>query len=56
MGQLPHVPVSKPATVLELLCRMFPDQKIGRCPKCAGELRTIFIYRGGQAPRWKLAA
>jgi len=56
LGQEPYVPVLKIPSALELLSRMFPDQKIGRCPYCNAELRTVFIYRGGQAPVWRLAA
>ncbi|MDF1594462.1 MAG: transposase, partial [Desulfobacterales bacterium] len=56
LGQAPYVPTLKLPSAMELLQRMFPDQPIGRCPRCATELRTVFIYRGGQAPGLKLAA
>ena len=56
LGQARYVPILELPSALELLQRMFPDKPIGRCPRCATELRTIFRYRGGQAPAWKLAA
>jgi Putative transposase/Transposase zinc-binding domain len=56
LGQVPYVASLPLPSAMELLQRMFPDQCIGRCPHCATELRTVFIYRGGQAPAWKLAA
>ena len=56
LGQEPYVPQIRVPGTLELLQRMFPDQKIGRCPHCQAELRTVFIYRGGKADPWKLAA
>jgi hypothetical protein len=56
LGQGRYVPRTQPPSTLELLQRMFPDQKIGRCPHCQAELRTVFIYRGGKADPWKLAA
>ncbi len=43
-------------STLELLQQMFDDPKIGRCPLCKTELRTVFIYRGGTGSFWKLAA
>ena len=53
-------PVYEPSTQLpcatELLRRMFPNQKIGLCPYCATELRTVFVYRGGHVAPWRLAA
>jgi len=56
LGQGPYIPQIQLPSALELLQRMFPEQKIGRCPHCSAELRTVFIYRGGQASPWKLAA
>jgi len=56
LGQGPYVATLKIPTALELLQRMFPDQQIGRCPHCSARLRTVFIYRGGSASIWKLAA
>lgn len=56
LGQKPYVAQKQLPSALELLQRMFPEQTIGRCPHCAAELRTVFIYRGGQASPWKLAA
>jgi len=54
--QPPYVPSSRLPSALELLRRMFPDQPIGRCPHCKMELRTVFVYRGGHRPIWRLAA
>jgi len=56
LGQAPYLPTLEVPSALALLQHIFNDPKIGRCPVCASELRTVFIYRGGQAPRWKLAA
>jgi len=56
LGQKGYVALLKMPNVWELLQRMFPEQKIGRCPLCAAPLRTVFIYRGGSASEWKLAA
>lgn len=56
LGQRPYAPEQKLPSALELLKRMFPDQKIGLCPYCKAELRTVFIYRGGSASAWRLAA
>jgi hypothetical protein len=56
LGQGPYVATLKIPSAWELLQRMFPDQKIGRCPRCAARLCTVFIYRGGSASVWKLAA
>ena len=56
LGQDPYSPTLEMPDAMEILARMFPNQNIGRCPICASRLRTIFIYRSGQAPRWKLAA
>lgn len=56
LGQQAYRPEAKLPSALELLKRMFPDQKIGLCPYCKAELRTIFIYRGGYASVMRLAA
>jgi hypothetical protein len=56
LGQDPYVETLKVPSAWELLQRMFPEQKIGRCPDCGAPLRTVFIYRGGSASIWKLAA
>lgn len=56
LGQAPYESVLEVPSALELLQSMFPGQKIGRCPRCSAELRTIFICRGGQASILKLAA
>jgi hypothetical protein len=56
LGQRPYSPEDKLPSAMELLRRMFPDQKIGLCPYCKAELRTVFIFRGGSASVWRLAA
>lgn len=56
LGQGPYIPQIPMPSTIELLQRMFADQKIGRCPVCQTELRTVFIYRGGKSVPWKLAA
>jgi hypothetical protein len=56
LGQRPYEPEQRLPSALELLKRMFPDQKIGLCPYCNAELRTVFIYRGGSASVLRLAA
>lgn len=56
LGQPKYVPLLPVPRTIELLRRMFPDQIIGRCPHCGTELRAVFINRGGQAQRFKLAA
>lgn len=53
-------PAYEPLTELphthELLRRMFPDMESMRCPHCKTELRTVFVWRRGHAPSWRLAA
>lgn len=44
-----------PSTI-ELLQHMFPDFSETRCPHCGEVLRTVFVYRGGHAEPWRLAA
>jgi hypothetical protein len=56
LGQQPYSPEMKVPSALEILRRMFPDQKMGLCPYCRSELRTVFIYRGGHATRVRIAA
>lgn len=56
LGQPPYARSTQLPGTIELLQRMFPDQKIGLCPHCATELRTVFVYRGGHVPSWRLAA
>lgn len=56
LDQQPYVPELRPPSALQLLKRMYPDRKIGLCPYCKAELRTVFIYRGGKATFLKLAA
>ena len=56
LGQGPVVPTLKLPSAIELLQRMFKDPKIGRCPYCKTELRTVFIYRGGKAQLMTLTA
>ncbi len=56
LGQKAYEPAAKLPSALELLSRMFPEQEISRCPECKSELRTVFIYRGGNTSVWRLAA
>lgn len=56
LGQGPYVPKLQSSGAMEILQRMFPNQKVGRCPRCLRVLRTVFICRGGQASYPKLAA
>jgi hypothetical protein len=56
LGQVPYVPSIEVPDAIEILIKMFPDQNIGQCPVCRQRLRTVFIYRGGRAPIWQLAA
>ncbi len=56
LGQSPYAPQERALSALEILRRMFPDQKVGLCPYCKAELRTVFISRGGSATALKLAA
>lgn len=56
LGQGAYVPTPETPDAIEILARMFPDQDIGQCPVCRERLHTVFINRGGQAPRWQLAA
>lgn len=56
LGQCLYKPLAKVPSALELLKRMFPDQKPAVCPYCNAELRTVFISRGGKASVCSLAA
>lgn len=56
LGQGAYVPTLQTFDAIAILAQMFPDQNIGQCPVCRQRLRTVFIYRGGQAPVWQLAA
>jgi hypothetical protein len=56
LSQAPYSAQTTLPDAIELLIRMFPDQPIGRCPICGARLVTVFIYRGGQSPIWRLAA
>jgi hypothetical protein len=56
LGQPAYVASTQLPCTTELLRRMFPDQKIGLCPYCAAELRTVFVYRGGPVAPLRLAA
>lgn len=56
LGQPPYQCVQTMPSALELLQSMFPGKKIGRCPKCSMELRTVFICRRGQTSVWRFAA
>lgn len=56
LGQKAHQAPSELPSAMELLRRMFPDLTATRCPNCGEALRTVFIYRGGHAAPWRLAA
>jgi hypothetical protein len=56
LGQRAYKASSKLPSTIELLRRMFPDLAETRCPHCGEVLRTVFVYRGGQATPWRLAA
>jgi hypothetical protein len=56
LGQEPYSPPLQATDAIEILQRMFPNQKPGRCPHCSSKLCTVFIYRGGQSSFWRLAA
>jgi hypothetical protein len=56
LGQEPYAPQLKLPSALEILRRLFPDQKVGLCPLCKAELRTVFISRGGGVSLLRLAA
>jgi hypothetical protein len=54
--QMVYKPEARLPNAMALLRRMFPDEKIGLCPNCNAELRTVFVYRGGNSQVWRLAA
>lgn len=56
LGQVAYAPTNEIPDAIEILAQMFPSQNIGQCPICRQRLRTVFICRGGTAPRWQLAA
>ena len=56
LGQPVYAPILEIPDVLTLLGKMFPDQKLDRCPYCNARLRIVFIDHGGQASGQKLAA
>ena len=56
LGQPAYEALTKLPHTHDLLKRMFPDMEGMRCPFCGLELKTVFVYRGGHAPAWRLAA
>jgi hypothetical protein len=56
LGQPAYEPITDLPHTHELLNRMFPDIEGTRCPFCGSELRTVFVWRCGHAPAWRLAA
>jgi hypothetical protein len=56
LGQEAYEPLTELPHAHELLQRMFPDWDGNLCPHCGSELRTVFVYRGGHASPWRLAA
>lgn len=56
LGQKAYEPPTELPNTIELLQRMFPDLSEARCPHCGEVLRTVFVYRGGHAEPWRLAA
>jgi hypothetical protein len=56
LGQRAYKASSDLPSTIELLRRMFPDLAETRCPHCGEVLRTVFVYRGGHAAPWRLAA
>ena len=56
LGQKAYKASSERPSTIELLQRMFPDFSKTRCPHCGEVLRTVFVYRGGHAEPWRLAA
>nr|WDE41598.1 hypothetical protein [uncultured bacterium] len=56
LGQQAYVPTVEISSTIEVLQRMFPDLTETRCPHCGEVLRTVFVYRGGHAAPWRMAA
>lgn len=56
LGQEAYEPLTELPHAHELLKRMFPDWDGNLCPHCGSELCTVFVYRGGHASPWRLAA
>jgi hypothetical protein len=56
LGQAPYEPLSDLPHAQELLLRMFPDWDGCLCPVCGATLRTVCVYRRGQAPPLRMAA
>jgi hypothetical protein len=56
LGQPVYAAPSELPSTIELLRHMFPDLNETRCPHCGEVLRTVFVYRGGHAEPWRLAA
>ena len=56
LGQKPYEPITDLPSTQELLRQMFPDKDTNLCPHCGSELRTVYVYRHGHSPTWRLAA
>ena len=56
LGQKPYEPITDLPSTQQLLRQMFPDKDTNLCPHCGSELRTVYVYRRGLAPTWRLAA
>ena len=56
LGQKPYEPITDLPSTQELLRQMFPDKNTNLCPNCGSELRTVYVYRRGLSPTWRLAA
>jgi hypothetical protein len=56
LGQPPYEPITDLPHAQELLVRMFPDWGGCLCPVCGATLRTVHVYRRGQAPLLRMAA
>ena len=56
LGQPEYEPLTDLPHAHELLQRMFPGWEGNLCPHCGAVLKTVAVYRRGQAPRLRMAA
>lgn len=56
LGQPEYEPLTDLPHAHELLQRMFPGWAGNLCPQCGAVLKTVFVYRRGQAPPLRMAA
>lgn len=56
LGQPEYEPLTEIPNTHELIRQMFPDMEGTRCPYCGSELKTVYVWRRGRAPAWRLAA